>query len=306
MTVFSSLISNDLQAYVKQMLDAIPMPLIVSQTDPKDKNNRLHIHLNRSFIKEFGYTIDTLPDIRSWFEVAYPDINYREEINLAWEESVKNANRLGYDTAELPALICDANNKSRWYMVTAQINTRCRSDIHVVAFKNIHEYKITIDEKEKLSITDPLTQLMNRRGYAYWKETLNLPLPITALLIDIDKFKNINDKYGHDAGDHVIRHVASVIKRLSPEASCCVRWGGEEFLILIHSSDTLLAEHIAEKIRIAIESEILLWCGISIPITVSAGLAHNGTFTEIDATINLADKALLKSKDLGRNKVTKF
>lgn len=155
-------------------------------------------------------------------------------------------------------------------------------------------------ETKRLSLHDPLTGLPNRR---LMDTTLEHALdrarryttPVSIGMADIDYFKKYNDTKGHDAGDRVLAHVASMIKKEIREADFAARYGGEEFLILFHESDVGEAVLAAERIRKTIEAK----CGV----TISLGIAG---YVEGDGTVELvrrADEALYAAKKKGRNRV---
>jgi len=157
-----------------------------------------------------------------------------------------------------------------------------------------------------LANTDPLTGLKNRRYLE--KEMDNLigrareGLPLAALVIDIDFFKNVNDTYGHHIGDLVLRELADKLRSEAEAFGIVARLGGEEFIIVLPGFDHLQAKSLAEEIRMRVEQDE--WAHAA--ITVSIGLA---SFSEKDNGITLysrADKALYASKKGGRNRVTAF
>lgn len=156
-----------------------------------------------------------------------------------------------------------------------------------------------------LSSIDPLTATLNRNGFAeeLSKITENgqLVADTAIIMVDIDHFKRINDKHGHDAGDHVLQAVAAALQNNIRSTDKLARWGGEEFLLLCVHTTTQQALLIAEKLRTSIESLNLHYRDNAIPVTVSLGLgiAYDGeTFDELFLR---SDRALYQAKRLGRN-----
>ncbi len=122
---------------------------------------------------------------------------------------------------------------------------------------------------------------------------------------DIDFFKKINDKYGHPAGDYVIKTVAEIMKSGFRKTDVVCRYGGEEFLILLPASDLEGAAVAAEKVRQSIESYRFEFEGQHIPVTMSMGVGQYMVGKEFGKDlISRADTALYSSKQNGRNKVT--
>ena len=165
---------------------------------------------------------------------------------------------------------------------------------------------------ERLSMIDQLTNIPNRRSFddrlqMEWKKAIREQVPISMLMIDIDKFKNINDTYGHQQGDIILQILANVFPRaFKRPADFAARWGGEEFTALLPNTPLEGAMEIAEKIRTDIEStEIPYYEGVIIKITVSIGVNSivPGQNSSVNAFISNADKALYAAKEAGRNKV---
>jgi diguanylate cyclase len=161
-----------------------------------------------------------------------------------------------------------------------------------------------------MSNHDPLTNLSNRRYFkihAKQKTKItNQYVEDTALvLMDIDHFKNINDKFGHPIGDIVLKEVSNVLLQNIKDTDLITRWGGEEFLILLLQASINEAYILANKIRIAIENKIIIIDEFKINITASFGVAQlKGNFSDsFDASYKLADKALYQAKKQGRNQV---
>lgn len=156
-------------------------------------------------------------------------------------------------------------------------------------------------ELEKLANFDPLTGLRNRRSMlAHIKECQQEHREFTIILGDIDDFKKVNDTYGHDCGDSVLRKVAQVIKENCTMNCVSSRWGGEEFLILV--SGTLEeGVNIAEAIRNQIATSFLWYEGKRIPCTMTFGIASYQQGEAIEKTTSRADKRLYYGKSKGKN-----
>lgn len=161
-----------------------------------------------------------------------------------------------------------------------------------------------------MSTHDPLTGLSNRRNFEIHAEQRMKIINqhgggSVLLLMDIDYFKNINDKFGHPVGDMVLKEVSNVLLGNIKDTDLATRWGGEEFLILLFQTSMDEACILSDKIRAAIEKMIIIIDNTKINVTASFGLAQiRGNFSNsFDASYKLADKALYKAKEQGRNKV---
>jgi diguanylate cyclase (GGDEF)-like protein len=122
-------------------------------------------------------------------------------------------------------------------------------------------------------------------------------------MMDIDKFKNINDTYGHQTGDQVLRTFAAVIRSILRKTDFCGRYGGEEFLVLLTQTDLQAAKVFAERIRGSVENSFFPDLGPDSRVTVSLGLVEHQMQENIEKTISRADDALYKAKKKGRNRV---
>lgn len=160
------------------------------------------------------------------------------------------------------------------------------------------------------SQTDPLTELPNRR---HMVDRLEAELcrigrngdgsgGFALIMLDIDHFKEVNDAFGHAAGDHVLVEAAGLLRRNLRGHDLCARWGGEEFLILLPDTDQIQAEAVAEKLRGLIAHQPIAHQGHSIAITLSLGVAAYRPGRTADDCIQAADDALYIAKRAGRNR----
>lgn len=168
-----------------------------------------------------------------------------------------------------------------------------------------------LDVARREAMLDPLTRLWNRRGMepilnALLHQSDEKNCDVSVCLIDIDRFKQINDLHGHHAGDRVLRSVARrFVAALRKEDVVC-RLGGDEFLAILPGIDLERARRAAERLRLAVsESPISMGSTGPVRITVSVGCASRqfGVDTDSHALLRIADEALLTSKDEGRNRV---
>lgn len=158
---------------------------------------------------------------------------------------------------------------------------------------------------------DQLTRVYNK-GYlleamdAEFKRAKALHTEFSILVFDIDFFKKVNDTHGHDAGDHVLKEFAGLIRSKFVRAKdILARYGGEEFVILMPNTGCKQAQEQAEAIRAAIETHDFIYEGKRLPITSSCGIAELTSEVESPQTLfKIADKALYASKQAGRNKVS--
>jgi two-component system cell cycle response regulator len=186
----------------------------------------------------------------------------------------------------------------------ARVRTQLRRKLYT------ERLRATVSSAVELAITDPLTGLYNRR---YLEAHLNSVVaraiatakPACLLLFDIDHFKDINDTYGHDAGDDVLRDFAERLRRGVRGIDLVARYGGEEFVLIMPETDASFAATVAERLRSDVEKVAFTTkSGFSFPVTVSIGLAEwQGPADGAETLIRRADKALYAAKRAGRNRV---
>ena len=179
----------------------------------------------------------------------------------------------------------------------------------VIEVSNRRAYALEL-ELHRDARTDSLTGVENRRamqerGRIELKRTSRSGDPVSLILCDLDHFKNINDKYGHEAGDAVLTKVAAVLRRALRESDALGRWGGEEFMAVLPGTDARGAADVAERMRTAIAET--RFEGLAETMTISLGVASSEQFNdpgmEWDLLIKEADQRLYRAKHEGRNRV---
>lgn len=164
-------------------------------------------------------------------------------------------------------------------------------------------------ELELLATTDGLTSLSNRRHFetlarAEWARFQRYGRPLSLMVLDIDHFKSVNDRYGHDAGDLVIKAVAQSLQATKRLTDMVARIGGEEFAMLLPETDEGAAEIAGERLRQAIESQVLVLPDENLKVTISIGIARAQTaMAGFEVMLKRADAALYDAKRSGRNRV---
>ncbi len=165
------------------------------------------------------------------------------------------------------------------------------------------------EQVKTLAMEDQLTKLPNRRAGLsqldkVWAESSRNGNPMLVMIMDIDKFKNVNDTYGHDAGDVVLRSTAAVMRNTMREYDVVARFGGEEFLVVCPGADIEVAKDLGDRIRRAVESNHIETPEFTGSISISIGVSvRNDTHTKPQEMIKEADEALYAAKEAGRNLV---
>lgn len=214
-------------------------------------------------------------------------------------------------------------------MTVLALSERNNCKIKSVKFKSISHSKLTLQALSHLinvstkeldeahnkleiqSITDPLTKLYNRRYFSeisnnMFKIAFREKTALSVIMLDIDKFKNINDTYGHSIGDRVLIKLAKTLIRVQRKSDITCRYGGEEFIILLPLTNLEGAKIFAEEIRKKVESIVMeITESQTLKFTISLGVSQINLDNDnnVEILINRADEALYKAKNGGRNKV---
>jgi diguanylate cyclase (GGDEF)-like protein len=160
---------------------------------------------------------------------------------------------------------------------------------------------------EKQAMRDPLSGLLNRRGMRErlqneFERSQRYKNNLTVMMCDIDNFKSVNDQYGHDKGDEIIKSLGAVFKSVLRKQDSLARWGGEEYLLLLPETNGGQGMQIAEKLRTKIEKKQYTQGNKKFSVTVSIGLHQIVVTDTISQAITKADTNLYKAKEEGRNR----
>lgn len=176
-----------------------------------------------------------------------------------------------------------------------------------VGFLNYRYFELHC-KVEWLADHDEMTGLLNLRAFRSAATKMldqyrdaRLAQPVILLLADIDHFKHVNDRLGHDAGDEAIKHIANILTRLGAQGAAAARLGGDEFAILTNWTGLADARVLAASICSAIEQSTCVYQGHSIPLTVSLGVAIGSRVEHLNSILRRADEQLYNSKREGRN-----
>lgn len=162
---------------------------------------------------------------------------------------------------------------------------------------------------QELARKDNLTSLSNRLAFdevskQIWQSTIKFDQELCFIMLDLDFFKKVNDQYGHAAGDEVLKQVSNEISEVVRDSDILVRWGGEEFAIILPQCSLVQARQLAERIRKHIEALNIIIDNNTVKVTASFGVAQRSEETKsIHDLLSQADKLLYKAKQAGRNQV---
>ena len=196
------------------------------------------------------------------------------------------------------------------FMVSAFRATRVLSDTLHYSYMLTHALARAKEDAEKLASTDMLTGLNNRRAFT---DLSNIQIeyckrhghPVSAIIIDADHFKNINDTHGHASGDAALQHLSKILKNLTRTSDIVGRIGGEEFAILLTDISANDAMLVAEKLKNWIADNPVHIADKYFSMTVSVGVASDDSYN-LETLLKRADKAMYKAKRAGRNQVVYY
>jgi len=212
-----------------------------------------------------------------------------------------------YNNLEGKCTVCMSNlngSKEKIFNITVNL-LESKKDYYVVSLNDITEVIKQTTELKKIANYDSLTGTFNRKRFdELFEQTIlnftNAKTQTSIIMFDIDNFKNVNDTYGHNVGDNVIKHVANTAKAGIRKNDILSRWGGEEFIIILQSSDKNIALHVAEKIRKKINDTTLDNVG---NISCSFGVYQYEQNDTKDTILENVDAYLYQAKKTGKNRV---
>ncbi len=283
----------------KSILDAQDNMVILTHLDKI-------VEVNKKFLEFFG--VDSLNDFikkkNSILDTLKIDVGLFSKESLQdnenWILKIQHLNEI-----DRIVKIETLNKEERVFIVNID-DYEHTGEHYVISFTDITKLKEKSNLLEYQATHDQLTGLFNRQKFneifiKELKREKRYKNSLSVVLFDIDNFKNFNDDYGHSTGDEVLKVIAEIVINSVREHDTVVRWGGEEFLILLPQTELEGAKHVAEKIRVAIES----FKSEKIPkkITASFGVSKFQDDDDEITILNNVDKALYEAKKRGKNQI---
>lgn len=254
-----------------------------------------------------GYgSLEMKPHISTWQANVHPDDleqvyaalqNHLDGKCIRYEVEYRLRNRNGeYIWVHDHGSVCDRNEQGEPCRVVGMV-------------RNINKSKDLETRLQKFACVDELTGLLNRRaGYEQFEQYLNnakqMQQPLSVALFDIDHFKQINDQCGHLLGDEVLRSVGKVLTSVARQSDVMLRWGGEEFMLLMPNTFKQHALVLCERVREELNITSAKFSDVYDGITISGGVAAYPEHGEdIEKLVVIADRALYRAKELGRDQI---
>jgi diguanylate cyclase (GGDEF)-like protein len=257
---------------------------------------------NSQFNELFGYSQDEISNIDDWFRLSYPDPQYREYARSKWNSEIASARAEGREMTPFDLQVRTASGRDR----TIQFRQRTVGSFNVNLYLDVTAERAVARELKRLSETDPLTGIMNRRRFfdrAEKRFAAQSDEALAILVLDLDEFKAINDRHGHNAGDLVLQEFASRCSEILGSDCLFARFGGEEFVALLADTAESSAADIADAVCAGTAARGFAILGAMLPVTVSGGLAYRAAGEDLSQTLSRADEAVYAAKHAGRNRV---
>ena len=284
---------------IKSILDAQDnIILLANNTSIKNVNKRFLEFFDVKSIEEFTSISNSI------FDLFIEEYGFISKITLSNQDSyyeyIKNLPEV-----DRVIKMKNVNNEERIFTINID-NYDALKDFYVISLTDITELKEKSNLLEYQAAHDNLTGLFNRNKFnnLFAKEIRRASRysnKLSLILYDIDSFKLVNDTYGHQAGDEILKEIADISVKNVREHDTVVRWGGEEFLVLLPETDLEGASFVAEKIRIAISNKPLT--KLKLNITASFGVSILEKEGTEESFIAKTDLALYEAKESGKNKV---
>jgi len=289
----SSVLPPDIVSDIQNILDMLPVGLHIEDADFRS------LFVNDSFVRIFGYSLSEIASPEQWWPLAYPDPLYRELVKRNWSEAIAFANANDCEISPQEWVVTCKGGEQK----VIQFHLRRVGNVHVHVYVDVTARHRLEAELRRLANTDVLTGVANRRRFFDMATAVMATGGQLAVLVfDLDRFKAVNDGYGHAAGDQVLVDVVSRCRAVLDEEQLLARLGGEEFGVLLPGCDEAAAAAAAERLRATVAGTPITIASSSLEITISVGVACAASDgVAFDTLLVRADRALYAAKRAGRN-----
>lgn len=268
-----------------------------------------------------GVIVQHMPDEAGAWELLQDDAHdlVLVSLPLAGGDALRLASRLRAraESRDLPLILLAADDQRQALLRAfdlgasdhvsrpidpTELRARVRNQLRRRRYQEL--LRDSLDRSLELAVTDPLTGLRNRRYVRrHLEQLIQSGAAVALLLIDVDRFKPLNDRHGHAAGDVALKEVAQRLREHLRAVDVVSRYGGEEFLVVMAGATDEETAAVAERLRAVVAERPVVAAGLSLPITISIGVAAAKETVPAERLIAAADAALYRAKERGRNRV---
>lgn len=295
------------EARLRVLMETSPLPMLIAMSPPEGRT----LMLNQRFEEVIGYTLEDIPNLDAWWPRAYPDAGYRMETQRRWSDVVQRMIESGQHSLLEPfaaEIVC----KDGWHRFV-DIHMSVYADRCLMVFNDLTQRHADELELARIANYDILTNLPNRRLLTDRMEqaiarTRRKGRMLAVCYLDLDEFKPVNDRYGHEAGDKVLVDAALRMVEAIRAEDTAARLGGDEFVLLLadleHRGE---CDRVLARVVSALALPFVLNESVSVTLSASIGVALFPDDGETaDELMRSADQAMYAAKRAGRNRVSYF
>lgn len=299
------MLKKELRNYY-HFLDHLPVAALVvsfAEEHATKLSQQNILYVNKCYQALVGYPLSATPNSEAWMELAYPERRAREEAMQLWRSTVAQTAQ-GEPVSRIRVRIVCADGQTRVFDLHRDVYSAISPEHYIIIFADITDLVSHIDRLKKQSTLDQLTETynqhyllkrvekeINRAGYS---ET-----GFTLMMLDLDFFKNVNDRYGHICGDQALISCANIISSALSPVDCLARWNGADFVILMREDNPGIARQIIHKAWQGIRAHTFIWKGETFAMTATIGLTTYRSGDTVDQLLARADLVLKRGKMVG-------
>jgi len=260
------------------------------KTEDIKKLIRFLVEIFTKTVNETNITLDKIIEIKNEIKNLDLSESSTKQVSLLHKKLINNIDEIERNLK--------SNNESI-------INSQNDTD---ELYNQIENLKCSLDKAEEEKSIDYLTGVLTRRAFAQESKRADNEYKVfeakyAVVFFDIDHFKKINDNFGHECGDSVLYTFASILNKLTRNEDIICRYGGEEFIAIIHYNSLFDVTNYLKRVKNIISTNKFVYKDYKIEVNFSAGVAFRTNYNNFEETLNFADKLLYKAKDSGRNKI---
>ena len=260
--------------------------------------------MNFKYLELIGYPLSATPDSASWMQLAYPEPSYRQELINRWKvESAAAMQRDGMTAMAVVKVRCN-DGRDRFFEAFSEVRSTILPNHYIISFFDITDMKVEVEGLKSQSVMDQLTgvynqyHLLQRLGQEI-ERALSIDSYFTLMMVDLDFFKTVNDRYGYECGDQVLITCAKIISSVLGPDDCLARWNGSDFVVLMREGNPAIARQVIKRAWEKIRVHTFVWQDVTFAMTVTIGLTAYRSGDSTDQVLGCADLALKRGKAVG-------